>query len=41
VIDLCSGGGWFTLQIAKVARHVCAIDIDPNLLEVAVRDVCF
>ena len=22
VIDLCSGDGWFTLQIAKVARHV-------------------
>ena len=21
-IDLCSGDGWFTLQIAKVARHV-------------------
>src|SRR5262245_43073462 len=35
VIDLCSGDGWFTVQIAKVARHVCAIDIDPNLLEVA------
>jgi protein-L-isoaspartate O-methyltransferase len=35
VIDLCSGDGWFTLQIAKVARHVSAIDIDPNLLEVA------
>lgn len=35
VIDLCSGDGWFTLQIAKVARHVIAIDIDPNLLEVA------
>ena len=35
VIDLCSGDGWFTLSIAKVARHVCAIDIDPNLLEVA------
>jgi 2-polyprenyl-3-methyl-5-hydroxy-6-metoxy-1,4-benzoquinol methylase len=35
VIDLCSGDGWFTLQIAKVARHVAAIDIDPNLLEVA------
>jgi protein-L-isoaspartate O-methyltransferase len=33
VIDLCSGDGWFTLQIAKVARHVSAIDIDPNLLE--------
>ena len=35
VIDVCSGDGWFTLQIAKVARHVTAIDIDPNLLEVA------
>lgn len=27
VIDLCSGDGWFTFQIAKVARHVTAIDI--------------
>jgi ubiquinone/menaquinone biosynthesis C-methylase UbiE len=35
VIDLCSGDGWFTLQIAKIARHVSAIDIDPQLLEVA------
>ena len=35
VIDLCSGDGWFTLQIAKVAWHVAAIDIDPTLLEVA------
>lgn len=35
VIDLCSGDGWFTLQIAKIARHVTAIDIDGNLLEVA------
>jgi protein-L-isoaspartate O-methyltransferase len=35
VIDLCSGDGWFTLQIAKLARHVVAIDIDRNLLEVA------
>jgi ubiquinone/menaquinone biosynthesis C-methylase UbiE len=35
VIDLCSGDGWFTLQIARVAQHVTAIDIDPNLLEVA------
>jgi ubiquinone/menaquinone biosynthesis C-methylase UbiE len=35
VIDLCSGDGWFTLQIAKLARHVIAIDIDPSLLEVA------
>jgi ubiquinone/menaquinone biosynthesis C-methylase UbiE len=37
VIDLCSGDGWFTLQIAKMARHVSAIDIDPTLLEVARR----
>jgi tRNA/tmRNA/rRNA uracil-C5-methylase (TrmA/RlmC/RlmD family) len=35
VIDLCSGDGWFTLQIAKVAARVTAIDIDPMLLEVA------
>jgi SAM-dependent methyltransferase len=35
VIDLCSGDGWFTLQIAKLARHVVAIDIDPALLKVA------
>jgi ubiquinone/menaquinone biosynthesis C-methylase UbiE len=35
VIDLCSGDGWFTLQIAKVAHLVVAIDIDPNMLEVA------
>ena len=35
VIDLCSGDGWFTLQIAKIARHVIAVDIDPDLLQVA------
>ena len=35
VIDLCSGDGWFTLQIAKIARHVLAIDIDSKLLETA------
>ncbi len=35
VVDLCSGDGWFTLQIAKIAHHVIAIDIDPSLLEVA------
>jgi ubiquinone/menaquinone biosynthesis C-methylase UbiE len=34
VVDLCSGDGWFTLQIAKTARHVVAIDIDPRLLDV-------
>jgi SAM-dependent methyltransferase len=35
VIDLCCGDGWFTLQIAKLARRVVAIDIDPALLAVA------
>ena len=35
VIDLCSGDGWFTLHIAKVARRVVAIDIDRSLLDVA------
>ena len=35
VVDLCCGDGWFTLQIAKLARHVTAIDIDRRLLEVA------
>jgi SAM-dependent methyltransferase len=35
IIDLCSGDGWFTLQIAKIARHVWAIDIDPTLLDIA------
>jgi tRNA/tmRNA/rRNA uracil-C5-methylase (TrmA/RlmC/RlmD family) len=34
VIDLCSGDGWFTLQIAKFAQRVVATDIDPVLLEV-------
>lgn len=37
VIDLCSGDGWFTLQIAKVASHVIAIDIDPAQVEMARR----
>jgi SAM-dependent methyltransferase len=35
VVDLCSGDGWFTLPLAKVARTVIAIDIDGNLLRVA------
>ena len=35
VVDLCAGDGWFTLQIAKIALRVVAIDIDANLLEVA------
>jgi SAM-dependent methyltransferase len=35
VVDLCSGDGWFTLQIARIARRVTAIDLDGKLLEVA------
>ncbi len=35
VVDLCSGDGWFTLQIAKVALDVTAVDIDQTLLDVA------
>jgi ubiquinone/menaquinone biosynthesis C-methylase UbiE len=35
VVDLCSGDGWFTLQIAKIARRVVAVDIDAQLLAVA------
>jgi SAM-dependent methyltransferase len=35
VVDLCSGDGWFTVQIAKIARQVIAIDIDAKLLGVA------
>ena len=35
VVDLCAGDGWFTLQIAKLAGQVVAIDIDPVILEVA------
>jgi len=35
VVDLCSGDGWFTLQMAKIARRVIAIDIDRRLLDLA------
>ena len=35
VVDLCSGDGWFTLQIGKIAGRVTAIDIDRTLLDVA------
>jgi SAM-dependent methyltransferase len=34
-IDLCAGDGWFTLPMAKVAKYVAAIDIDPVLLDQA------
>jgi ubiquinone/menaquinone biosynthesis C-methylase UbiE len=35
VVDLCSGDGWFTMQLSKIAREVIAIDIDGKLLETA------
>lgn len=35
VVDLCCGDGWFTVPIAKVARHVAAIDIDRAMLDAA------
>lgn len=35
VVDLCSGDGWFTLQIAKLARDVTSVDIDRNFLDLA------
>ena len=34
-IDLCCGDGWFTLPLAKIVREVTAIDIDPQMLDVA------
>ena len=35
VVDLCSGDGWFTLQLSRIGRAVIAIDIDGKLLETA------
>ena len=35
VVDLCSGEGWFTLQLSRIGRAVIAIDIDGKLLETA------
>jgi len=35
VIDLCSGDGWFTAQLARIAQQVTAIDIDGRMLDVA------
>jgi ubiquinone/menaquinone biosynthesis C-methylase UbiE len=38
-VDLCAGNGWFTLPMARMARHVVAIDIDADLLSLARRRV--
>ncbi len=37
VIDLCCGDGLFTASLARVAKHVYAVDIDPALLDQARR----
>ena len=39
VVDLCSGDGWFTFPLSKIARHVIAIDIDGKLLDAAKVDL--
>jgi ubiquinone/menaquinone biosynthesis C-methylase UbiE len=33
VVDLCSGDGWFTLPLAKIAKTVVAVDVDAKLIE--------
>ncbi|HKT17994.1 MAG TPA: class I SAM-dependent methyltransferase [Stellaceae bacterium] len=35
--DLCCGDGWFTAPMARQARRVYAIDLDPAMLEAARR----
>jgi ubiquinone/menaquinone biosynthesis C-methylase UbiE len=35
--DLCCGDGWFTLPMARQARLVYAVDIDPAMLEATRR----
>src|SRR4051794_40521504 len=39
-IDLCSGDGWFTLQMTRIARRVIAVDIDPDMLETCRARLC-
>jgi len=35
VIDLCCGDGLFTIPLARMVRHVAAIDLDPAMLALA------
>ena len=35
VVDLCCGDGLFTAALARTARRVAAIDIDPRMLDLA------
>jgi SAM-dependent methyltransferase len=34
-VDLCCGDGLFTIPMARMARHVVAIDLDPEMVELA------
>lgn len=34
-VDLCCGDGLFTVPLARMARHVIAIDLDPKMVELA------
>lgn len=34
-VDLCCGDGLFTAPLARLAKHVVAIDIDPQMLTLA------
>jgi ubiquinone/menaquinone biosynthesis C-methylase UbiE len=35
VVDLCCGDGLFTIPLARMARSVVAIDLDPEMLRIA------
>jgi ubiquinone/menaquinone biosynthesis C-methylase UbiE len=35
VVDLCCGDGLFTIPLARMARQVLAIDLDPEMLDLA------
>lgn len=35
VVDLCCGDGLFTIPLARMVRHVVAIDLDPDMLAAA------
>ena len=35
VIDLCCGDGLFAIPLARMARHIVAIDLDPKMVDLA------
>lgn len=38
-LDLCSGDGWFTLPMARVARRAVSVDIDADMLDFARKEL--